>query len=63
MNDRLAEKLREVTKELLANAVIDSHEPIDYNPGKLMMKRVNELFLGPLQRRFAWLLGTHEKAT
>ena len=57
-NDKLAEKLREVTKQLIENAAIDSHEPIDYNPGRLMMKRIQELFLGPLQQRFAWLFGS-----
>lgn len=50
-NLALAENLRKRTDELLSTAVVDSHQPIDYNPGRLMFAKFKTLFLGPILRQ------------
>lgn len=50
-NGALAENLRKKTDELLSTAVVDSHQPIDYNPGKQMFAKFKTLFLEPVLRQ------------
>lgn len=53
-NGPLIENLRKKTEELLSTAVVDSHQPIEYNPGRLMFAKFKALFLGPLLRQFGF---------
>lgn len=62
-NSSLAENLRAKTDELISNAMVDSHEPIDYNPGKQMFARFKVLFLGPIMRQMGMSTPGVEKRT
>jgi hypothetical protein len=58
---KLQDNLRAKTEEFLSSAVVDSHRPIEYNPGKQMFLRFHELYITPIMRQFGLASARKEK--